>query len=625
MITESRPQPERGAPPPVPSSAQTSRTSTIDTRPVPQPPPHATPLSPGPGSESDDEASVRNLGSTAETPLAETAVPLPIRNPSVRGTPSIPGSENARSPEGNRASYFGLDSQSTTSDKRASRAPPPVPGSPLIAARPPPPPPPAAPSRATTDLQAGENERESEYEGDYDTDIASSAKHKDALKAGTHVREASLTDNNSMGDPTLRSPPPPPHGTAPRSVPPPPSAPTSAGPKTRASMDAPRAPPPIPPTATRVPVPGDDDYDPYRYDSSRGPPPPVPGAVSIAAPPLPPPRQPEPESSADDDDDLYSKTPPRKSFEAPPRAVPAPPPAQPPPPARVAPRESLDVQRSNTISRRSMDQSRPSMDNAYIARDLDLAESTTWWTASQPLPPSLQNRQGVDILSESEQSTASKRGGRKEVSKEIYILYIDYSQTIISVRFDANNPADAQIEQQHRPPPPKPRQDQLETYWQRFGRNIAETVNALGHAKKDTSVGNASPAALPAELIKGNQQALQPVGNRAYGALVYANLANASTQQHDEIRPGDILTLRNTRFEGTHGTMKHKYKQEYGSMHVAIVEEWDGTRRAIRAWEQGREKQKVRSEKFRLGDLRSGEVKVWRVVGRDWVEWETSQ
>ncbi|KAI5366062.1 Putative myosin tail region-interacting protein Mti1 [Septoria linicola] len=613
---ESRPGQERGAPPPVPGSAP-NRASTIEPRPVPQPPPHATPLSPGPGSESDDEASVRHLGSTAETSSVETPGPLPIRNASVRGAPPVPGSETSKSPEGRRASYFGIEGQSTTSEKRASRAPPPVPGSPLTSPRPPPPPPPQAAERNPTGLQAEEAERESEYEGDYDTDIASSVKHKDALKAGIHVREPSLDDSTEVDDPALRAPPPPPHANVPRSVPPPPP---QAAPRSRPSMDAPRAPPPVPPAASHEPAPGDSDYDPYRYDGTRGPPPPLPVTIPAVAPPLPPPRQPESESSADDADDLYSVTPPRRSIE-----VPAAAPAQPPPPVRAPPKESLDVHRSNTTARRSMEQPRPSMDNGHIAQDIDLAESTTWWTTAQSLPPSLQNRQGIDILSESEESTTSKRGGRKEVSREVYILYIDYSQTIISLRFDANNPADAQVEQQHRPPPPKLRQDQLEAYWQRFGRNISETVNALGHAKKDTSVGNGSPAALPAELIKGAPQALQPVGNRAYGALVYANLANASTQQFDEIRPGDIVTLRNTRFEGTHGAMKHKYKQEYGSMHVAIVEEWDGTRRAIRAWEQGREKQKVRSEKFRLGDLRSGEVKVWRVVGRDWVEWETSQ
>ncbi|KAM3419723.1 SH3 domain-containing protein C23A1.17 [Cercospora zeina] len=609
---KSRPPHERGAPPPVPGT-QPSRASTIESRPVPPPPPHAHPLSPGTGSESDDEASVRNLGSAAATPGAE-APGLPLRTMSVRSPPPVPGSETAKSPEGRRSSYFSGDPQTVTSDKRMSRAPPPVPGSPVTSPRAPPPPPPHTVSHAATDLQAGDDERESEYEGDYDTDIASSAKHKDALKAGTHVREPSLDDSTEP-----RSPPPPPHGTAPRSVPPLPPAHAP-----RPSTDTPRAPPPVPPAATRIPAPGDDDYDPFRYDSTRSPPPPALGAAPVAAPPLPPPRQPEPESSADEADDLYSVTPPKRSFEDPSRAAPAPPPpaTQPPPPTRAPPRESVDLHRSSVATRRSMDQPRPSMDNGNIAQDIDMAESTTWWTAPQPLPPSLQNRRGVDILSESEESTTSKRGGRKEVTKEIHVLYIDYSQTIITVRFDASNPTDVQIEQQHRPPPAKLRQEQLEGYWQRFGRNIAESANALGHAKKDTSVGNGSPAALPAELIKTTPKALQPVGNRAYGALVYANLANASTQQFDEIRPGDIVTLRNTRFEGTHGAVKHKYKQEYGSMHVAIVEEWDGTRRAIRGWEQGREKPKVRSEKFRLGDLRSGEVKVWRVVGRNWVEWQ---
>lgn len=271
-----------------------------------------------------------------------------------------------------------------------------------------------------------------------------------------------------------------------------------------------------------------------------------------------------------------------------------------------------------------MDQARPSGEHDQIASDLSLSEDTPWWTVGQPLPPVLQARNGIDILSECEESTTSKRGGRTTVSKDIYVLFIDYSQTIITARYDSKEPLDVQLEQKHLPPPPKLRQDQLEAYWQRFGRSIGEKANAVGHSKKDNVVADGSSPGFVSEIIKSQGgDVLQPVGTRAYGSLIYANLANASTMQFDEIRPGDVVTLRNARFEGTHGAMKHKYKQEYGSSHVAIVEEWDGTKRAIRAWEQGREKKDkgVRSEKFRLGDLRSGEVKVWRVVGRDWVEW----
>lgn len=201
---------------------------------------------------------------------------------------------------------------------------------------------------------------------------------------------------------------------------------------------------------------------------------------------------------------------------------------------------------------------------------------------------------------------------------------MDYSQTVISARYDSQDPSDVAFEQRQEPPPQRLRQDQLEAAWQRFGTRIADAASQLGHSKKDSTVGDGSPPSLPLELIKSQQDALLPVGTRAYGALVYANLANASTMQYDEIRRGDIITVRNAKFEGHHGAMKTKYKSDYGPSHVAVVEEWDGTRRAVRAWEQGREKKGgVRSEKFRLGDLRSGEVRVWRVVGRDWVGWES--
>jgi hypothetical protein len=271
-----------------------------------------------------------------------------------------------------------------------------------------------------------------------------------------------------------------------------------------------------------------------------------------------------------------------------------------------------------------MEQGRPSGEHGQIASELNLPTDAPWWTAAQPLPPALQSRNGVDILSECEETSKSKRGGRKEITKDIYILYMDYSQTVISARYDSQDPTDVQFEQRHEPPPQKLRQDQLEAAWQRFGSKIADSAGQVGHSKKESHVGDGSPQSLPLQLIKAHQDALLPVGNRTYGALVYANLANASTMQFDEIRKGDIITVRNAKFEGHHGAMKTKYKSDYGPNHVAVVEEWDGTRRAVRAWEQGREKKGgVRSEKFRLGDLRSGEVRVWRVVGRDWVGWES--
>lgn len=499
----------------------------------------------------------------------------------------------------------------------SSRAPPIPAGTPMGSPRPPPPPP-TVPPRSEDNDERGE----SEYEGDYDTDIGSSAKHKDALRA--HAREPSI-DDSTTADEGSASPVATTTPAISRAAPPPP--PSHAVPKpSRQSTDLPRAPPPPVPS-----TPGDDgDYDPYRYADNARPPPPIPTIAPVAVPPVPPRVTNE---GADSSDDLYAAPPPRKSMDRPP---PPPPPAEmeplpvslgPPPsqPPRLAPRQSLDVQSSST-PRRSMDQARPSGEHGQIATDLDLAEASQWWASPQALPPSLQNRVGVDILTETEESTTSKRGGRTTVSKEVYILYLDYSQTVITARYDSREPADVSLEQRHEPPPAKLRQDQLETFWTRFGQNIAETASVLGNSKKESTVGDGSAASLIYELIKGRPEALLPVCTRAYGALVYANLANASVMQFDEIRPGDVLTLRNAKFEGKHsGPMHQKYKQELGPSHVALVHEWDGTKKKLRAWEQGKEKKGgLRSESYRLADLKSGEVRVWRVVGREWVGWDSN-
>ena len=260
------------------------------------------------------------------------------------------------------------------------------------------------------------------------------------------------------------------------------------------------------------------------------------------------------------------------------------------------------------------------MDSGFVANDVDLGRNTFWWTQPKTLPPPFQNRK--DILIEAKESTSSTKDGKPTVIKDIYVLFQDYSQTTVRAQFSAQDPADVTLEQKHEPPPSRLRQDQLEEAHAQFGRYIYEAVTA----KKETVVGDGTPHGLIQELLRPLSDALPPVGTRAYGAVVYGNLANASTQQNDEIRAGDILTLRNAKFQGKHGAMHAKYSMEVGKPdHVAVVAEWDGTKKKVRAWEQGRESKKVKLESFKLDDLRSGEVKIWRVMPRSWVGWAGHQ
>ncbi|KAL1861952.1 assembly of actin patch protein [Paecilomyces lecythidis] len=617
----------RPVPPPVPSEQPTSAPPVPGSRPVPPPPPRS-PVS-SKGEESDDELSVhaRNLSLNAvaagQTP-ARAAPPVPDQESSPRSA--------------NRSSVYSSNSPTSptvASEKRLSRPPPPIPTNPPQSPTQTraPPPVPSMSRRSTTDSkatsvasaahQAGEgSEGEvTEYDGDYDTDIASGVKFKDALKS--HGRDSSIDDGTITDEPSLQSPvapesrPPPPPPNAPRAVPPPPPG---QPPRSRGSVDMPRTAPPPPPAPKEQSLEEDDEYDPYRYNAP---------APRHGAPPPPPPPPSQPRT-AETYDELYDASPVQTQAPPPPpphdrrSSVAPPPPTQAssgPPPSSRGSRQSVDLLRNQGgNSRRSMDISRPSLDQGHIAMDVDLGQTSLWWTAPNTLPPVFQNRK--DLFYEIEESSFTKRGGKTIISKDVYVLFMDYSQTVITVQYDARSPSDASFEQRHESPPNRPRQDQLEQAHQQFGTRISDAVNAV----QNTTVADGTPHALVQHLLSPLKDALLPVGTRAYGALVYSNLANASVQQNDEIRAGDIVSFRNARFQGHRGTMHQKYNTEVGKPdHVGIVVDWDGTKKKIRAWEQGRESKKVKMESFKLGDLKSGECKVWRVMPRSWVGWDSGK
>ena len=559
---------------------------------------------------------------------------MPSRPPVLPSRPSEHGQFDPQhvSPDSSPRSPTGPNS----APRRASHVPP-IPGtSPVMASppqnrAPPPPPPTSTPaSRVSTGLGIGpgigpldgsrlyvkedSDEEVTEYEGDYDTDMAPGATHKDALKS--HGRVASLeessTDDSTLhhhGLPSL-GPPPAPPPNLPRAVPPPP--PSQPPKNNRQSTDMPRTLPPAPPpTREQGFEQEEEDYDPYKYSSPTHGISPIATAnanVNVAH---------GPEYG---DNDLYSASLPRKNSvqHAPQPLSPysSPPATHTGSLARGMSRQSLDVQQGNTNFRRSMDASRPSMEHSFIAADVDPGQDSIWWAQANVPPPVFQNRS--DLIYEIEESATIRRGGKKAVTKDVYALYMDYSRTIVTAHFETSNPSEVTLEQRHEPPPPRLRQDQLEAAHVKFGARIAESAVA----KQNSVVGDGTPNTLIMDLLGSFPDALRPIGMRSYGALVYANLANASVQQFDEIRPGDVVTFRNAKFQGKHGPMHQKYSMEVGKQdHVGLVVDWDGTKKKVRAWEQGRDSKKVKMESFKLGDLRSGEVKVWRIMARSWVGW----
>ncbi|MCJ1404148.1 hypothetical protein MMC11_007373 [Xylographa trunciseda] len=647
-IPQGRPVPapppvSRGLPPPLPNErAVPPRPLPSDSRPVP-PPTSNVPMVTSTDSESDDEMSPRPHDLTLNTDIDGIAPPISQAVPhSIQSGPSFPLRPQGPRPPASRNDDRDIDRSpnvgspinpngSSPNPNRSSRIPP-IPGyTPAMVSSPqtraPPPPPPAqAPlirrqtgenksHLAAPTIHAQQSEEEvTEYDGDYDTDLASSAPHKDALRS--HARNANveepLTGDEASyhheGLPSLGpipSPPAVPIGNAPRAMPPPP--PNQPPKHSRQSSEMPRSAPPPPPPPKEQSY-GDEDSEDDGYSDNVSMQNTGTTFGSIHQVPA------EISGVEEHNDDLYSATPLQQYQNSP--STPAPTsfpnsPAFAPP----MPRKSLDVLRSSS-TRRSMDNTRPSMEQGFIADDVDLGRSSQWWLQRKMPPPVFQNR--TDISFELEESNATQQGGGQSTIKHVYVLFMDYSQTVITARYNIKDPSKVEFQQRHEPPPLGLRQDQLEGAHMKFGARIAEVANT----KVNHTVGDGTPFTLVMELITALPAALPPVGTRAYGALVYTNLANASVSQHDEIRPGDIVSFRNARLQGHRGPVKQKYNVEVGKPdHVAIVVDWDGTKKKVRAWEQGRESKKVKIESFKLGDLRSGEVKVWRVMAREWVGW----
>ena len=189
------------------------------------------------------------------------------------------------------------------------------------------------------------------------------------------------------------------------------------------------------------------------------------------------------------------------------------------------------------------------------------------------------------------------------------------------MRYDYVDPADFALKQWHKKPPPIPKQNQLEDFHVKYGAGIRLEAGRL----QGNAVGGGGPYDFINKLFCSVPGVLSPAGYRAYGALVYANNANKSVQRNGEIRAGDILTFRNSLFGGN-GWPNNGDSMAVGRPdHAAVVVDWDAAREEVKAYEQGRVSNCVTLQSFKIGDLRCGEVKVWRAVGREWVGWDRNR
>ena len=245
--------------------------------------------------------------------------------------------------------------------------------------------------------------------------------------------------------------------------------------------------------------------------------------------------------------------------------------------------------------------------------------SSQWWLLANAPPPSFQNRP-EELIFEIEESSTTRRSGKSTITREVYILFKDYSKLTVIAQYDKSSPESASFSQNRDPPPAIPERSKLQEFSHHFQPSILSPLERLA----GTSVGDGTPYALVREIYSRIPDILPSAGSRTHGIRIYENMANVNTNSLDEIRPGDVVVFRHAKFGGSSnrkfgGT---KYVTEAGRPeHTAIVYEWDGSKRKLKVFEQGREGRKVIQASYKLGDLKSGDIDIFRPVPRTWANW----
>lgn len=416
-------------------------------------------------------------------------------------------------------------------------------------------------------------------------------------------------------EPTTRAPPPIP-GSLPSDLttkaPPPipterPDAPASEPPIPSQAPPAPRDAPPAPveaPPASKLP-----------------PPPPVPAG--------PPPGGFEDEST--DDESEFRDTVPHDA-RAPDRVqtFSHPPPVPHAPISRAnttdSTRRSIDShkRKSSDLSRqRSTGKAEQLQADTYlpvVQQELNEAADSSGWWIKDSVPDSLEGIVGTDLIFEVDRHKLTKRGGREVVLKDYYILFHDLSQIVLELQYESDDPRTTlSVINAYVKAPIVNRRDLLDKYHAQYGSGVVNAAQSLANSRITNGFANT----VFQQVNKATSGVLlSPIGNKSYGVTVYKN-QNGTAVKYDDIKPGDILCMKNAKFTA-HGLGGLSTKTvTYGDgkqVFTGVVVEFDHKKDKLRVLDSD-DHGAVRKESFKINDLKSGRLRVFRFVDRQFVGW----
>lgn len=244
----------------------------------------------------------------------------------------------------------------------------------------------------------------------------------------------------------------------------------------------------------------------------------------------------------------------------------------------------------------------------------NITANSNWWLKGE-LPDSLIAKAGSELIYEVDSHEIHKRGGRVVNFRDYYVLFYDLSQLVFEIEFEKDDPRSSiKLVNSLIKPVPTIHKDLLSKYRNEFGdRVVLEASSLLGLVVTGDFV----------DLIlnKFSKELVQPIGSKSCGVTIYKNFNNHNIAKIDDIRAGDILWMKSGKFQ-SHKVMGNNKVISVGDheVHKSIIYEFDPRKDKIRVIEQ-ESNGLIKKESYKLSDFKSGKLRVFRLVGRDYVDW----
>ncbi|CAB4252392.1 similar to Saccharomyces cerevisiae YJL020C BBC1 Protein possibly involved in assembly of actin patches [Maudiozyma barnettii] len=293
----------------------------------------------------------------------------------------------------------------------------------------------------------------------------------------------------------------------------------------------------------------------------------------------------------------------REVQEAPEISRSAPPP---PPPGMSAP--TIPAMPSDTHSLK-LNKTFSELDTSLRNLKIQFNPSDTWFlevAAPQEIADS-KLKYSVDV----DDTTIEKRGEEKWIYRSFYYIFESYAIISLSVIFNVTTPHTTAIliDEKYIPCPEK-----------LADKNIAGPYNTAVIKQCQALAGKESVSSnFVSQIISkmGDQGVVLPIDNRTFGSVIVDYKAGNEIAQDTLkcIREGDIVVIRKAKFE------THKGIVTVGEpdLFVAVVTSYDFTKGKLRVIEE--HKGVLVQSSYRLSKMKSGKMKIFRVLSKDVFGW----